>query len=179
MYIGFWLFVLQPGSLCSEKSGQHKTPSGMTVDHRNMLRRTQTLTYTVSITEIECTSQSIGKGWIQSDVLTFFPLGDHQLSRQWTWLTSRNATHRTPRSPSPQDGPSTFFFFLHLSSLRTFPLTSEVSPICQSWGRMPNNFLWTLNHSKPSSFFTPEKWWRRDQLIKNLSWIMLKSTQPF
>lgn len=74
MYIGFWLFVLQPGSLCSEKSGQHKTPSGMTVDHRNMLRRTQTLTYTVSITEIECTSQSIGKGWIQSDVLTFFLL---------------------------------------------------------------------------------------------------------
>ena len=32
--------------------------------------------------------------------LTMLPPCAFQLSHQWTWVTSRNATHKTPRSPS-------------------------------------------------------------------------------
>lgn len=46
---GIVIFTLsQPGNVFSETSDQHKIVNAMIVDHRNMWRRIQTLTYIVS-----------------------------------------------------------------------------------------------------------------------------------
>lgn len=101
-----------PGSVFSETSDQHKIVNVMTVDHRSMWRRTQTLTYI--------------------------------LSHQWTWATSRNATHRTPRSPSlSHDGPVASF---HPLSSRTFPPSARKSALLASLAQNAKliSQLWTI-----------------------------------
>lgn len=78
-----------------------------------------------------------------------------QLSHQWTWVTSKNATHRTPRSPSlSHDDPVAFF---HPLSLRTFPPSAlcqpEKSALLASLAQNDNLISKTSDHSSPHLFF--------------------------
>lgn len=76
--------------------------------------------------------------WRRTQILTYI------LSHQWTWATSRNATHRIPRSPSlSHDDPVASF---HPLSLRTFPPSARKSALLASLVQNANlvSQLWTI-----------------------------------
>lgn len=90
--------------------------------------------------------------WRRTQILTYI------LSHQWTWVTSRNATHRTPRSPSlSQNGPVPFF--LHPLSSRTFPPSARKSALLALLAQNANiiSKLWTI--ATPVSFFFTLCYW--------------------
>lgn len=85
--------------------------------------------------------------WRRTQILTYI------LSHQWTWATSRNATHRTPRSPSlSHDGPVASF---HPLSLRTFPPSARKSALLASLAQNAKliSQLWTI--ASPPSLSLP------------------------
>lgn len=76
--------------------------------------------------------------WRRTQILTYI------LSHQWTWATSRNATHRIPRSPSlSHDDPVASF---HPLSSRTFPPSARKSALLASLAQNANlvSQLWTI-----------------------------------
>lgn len=95
--------------------------------------------------------------WKRTQILTYI------LSRQWTWATLRNVTHRTPRSPSLfHGGPVTSF---HPFSSRTFPPSARKSALLASLAQNANliSQLWTT--AAPVFFFARYTWPRRKEPV--------------
>lgn len=83
--------------------------------------------------------------WRRTQILTYI------LSHQWTWVTSRNATHRTPRSPSlSRNGPVAFFPPIILENFSS--ISQKVSPVGPSRTECQSHLL---DHSSPRLFLYP------------------------
>lgn len=72
-----------------------------------------------------------------------------QLSHQLTWVTSRNATHRTPRSPSLSLYSQQLFFCTNYPWELSLPLSASKSTFWPVLPRMPVLFLPTWTNSLP------------------------------
>lgn len=104
-----------------------------------MWRRAQILTYIVSDSTVLFKNKQMShSGWIMVVCVL-------QLSRLWTWATSRNAAHRTLKSPSP----SCYAQVTHFHPLSSnFSSSSQVSPAGSSRSSHRPVFL-TLDQRNP------------------------------
>lgn len=94
--------------------------------------------------------------WRRTQILIYI------LSHQWTWVTSRNATHRTPRSPSlSKDGSAAFF---HPLSLRTFPPSARQSALLALQAQNANLICKLRTIASPISFFALYNWLERNEV---------------
>lgn len=93
--------------------------------------------------------------WRRPPIQTYFH------SHQWTWVTSRNATHKTPRSPSPLTTAwSIFFPPIILENFSS--ISQKVSPVGQSSTECQFCFL-TKDHCNPLLYLNLHSWPRRQQ----------------